>query len=79
MPVMVKLWGGPPESTRTRSPTRKWYFVAVPLSITTSSRGAAERCPATSRTDDSRRLGSNENPNAEPAPPIALPPDTNWA
>ena len=78
MPVIVKLRGGPPESTRTRSPTRKWYFVAVPLSITTSS-AALGALPWTSRTEDSCRLGSNENPNAEPAPPIAFPPDTNCA
>ena len=78
MPVMVKLRGGPPESTRTRSPTRKWYVVAVPLSITTSS-APLGALPWTSRTGESRRLGSNENPVAEPALPIALPWDTNWA
>ncbi len=46
MPVMVKDRGGSPaEMTRTRWPTAKWYFCAVPASITTSS-GATGGPPA---------------------------------
>ena len=37
MPVMVKVWGGPADRMRTRCPTVKSYFCAVPASITTSS------------------------------------------
>jgi len=64
----------------TLSPTTKWSFVAVALSITTSS-AVVGAVPPTSRYGDSCRLGSNENPRAEPPPfPIAFPSRAmNWA
>ena len=45
MPVMVNVRGGPADRMRTRWPTAKWYFCAVPASITTSS-GATGGPPA---------------------------------
>jgi hypothetical protein len=78
MPVTVKVCGDVPSRTRTRSPTLKWSFVAVPLSMTTSAAAVGAR-PSTRRTDDSWRSGSKEKPSAEPASPTALPPDTNCA
>jgi hypothetical protein len=36
MPVRVKVWVGPSSRMRTCWPTLKWYFWAVPASISTS-------------------------------------------
>ena len=82
MPVMVKNRGGSPaEMTRTCWPTAKWYFCAVPASITTSSE-AAGGPPAVRCSGDIRWSGSKATPMVGAPPPVAmaLPSRaTNWA
>ena len=78
IPEIVNVSGEESSSTRTWLPTRKWYFVAVALSITTAS-GVEGARPATSPMDDSCRSGSNENPSADAAFPTAFPLATNCA
>ena len=50
-PVMVKVCVGPCSNIRTRWPTSKPYFCAVPRSMTTSW-GVVGRVPWTSRSSE---------------------------
>src|ERR1700676_3634245 len=80
MAEMVKVWGGPMRRIFTRSPTWKWYLVAVPASMATWS-GAVGECPLETRRAESWGLGSKDSPRVG-APPVvtALPSGaTNWA
>ena len=61
-PEMVKVCGGPDRRTRTWSPTLKWYFWAVPSSITTWF-GVVGAVPWARCSDDSCELGSKDRPN----------------
>ena len=68
IPVMVKVCGGPVSRTRTRWPTAKWYFFAVPSSMRTSS-GVVGAVPSVRWSDDSCGFGSNDSPMFG-APPV---------
>ena len=70
MPVRVKVRGGPSSRTRTCSPTAKWYFCAVPASITTSL-GVVGGRPRTSWSEEICWSGSYENPSVG-APPVVM-------
>ena len=81
MPVMVKVRGGPADRMRTRWPTAKRYFCAVPASITTSS-GATGGPPAIRCSGEICGSGSKATPRVGAPPPVAmaLPSRaTNWA
>ena len=67
---MVKVRGGPSSRTRTRCPTEKWYFWAVPRSMTTSSDVVGAR-PWTNRRAEIRWSGSKETPRVG-APPVVM-------
>jgi len=70
---MVKVWTPFGRMMRTRSPTEKWYFCAVPSSMTTSSEvvGAS---PVTRCRGEICELGSKESPRfGGPLVPIAVP------
>ena len=69
-PVMTKVCGGPMSRIRTWSPTAKWYFCAVPASMTTSS-GAVGGRPFDSCRADTFWLGLKDSPSVG-APPVVM-------
>ena len=80
IPVMVNVRVGPPKRTRTRWPTLKWYFLAVPASIETRGEVSGGR-PWTMRSSEVRGSGSKFSPKVGSAPvaigwPVR---DRNWA
>ena len=81
MPVMVNVRGGPADRMRTCWPTAKWYFCAVPASITTSS-GVAGGPPAIRCSGEICWSGSKADAEGGRAAAVAmaLPSRaTNWA
>ena len=80
MPVRVKVRGGPASRIRTCWPRVKWYFWAVPASMTTSS-GVVGARPWARVSEEICWSGSKDSPRVG-APPVvmALPSGaTNWA
>ena len=71
IPLMVNVCGGPARRTRTWSPTAKWYFCAVPASITTSCDVGGGGPLRTGRSADNCGLGSYEKPRVG-APPLLI-------
>ena len=80
MPEMVNVRGGPMRRIRTRSPTWKWYLVAVPASMATWSEEVGP-CPLDTRRAESCGLGSKDSPMVGAPPVVTAWPSgaTNWA
>ena len=69
-PVMVNVFVGPSSRMRTCWPTLKWYFSAVPRSITTWF-GVVGGCPGSAAAARAAGLGSKANPRVG-APPVVI-------
>ena len=80
MPEMVKVRSGPSVRTRTCWPTRKWYFLAVAASMTTSW-DVVGGPPSTMRSSEILELGSKLTPRLPSALlEMGFPSGaTNWA